>query len=453
MDFNIGVEVFAYLGINIIYIYAKHCFLMAFFKKLRFGYQRRYQATLLFYYGVAISSFLMINNANINMAVGIICTFLMSLCYESKMHNRVIAILFLIILGAGGEFITLFTFDFFVGEHTNFPNDSVTMLIIVMTSKLVLLLVVKILEPFLQLIHHGERIALRGREYPHLLSYWASVLIIPLSSIFIMQTLAYMTINLLDSFKIRMVICVFLILIINTIVFYLYDKLLDAYAVKIENVLLTQQVEYHIEQYRQIKKDEAHVFEMKHHLKNQLIGVMSCIEANDPNGMEAIRKNITGIVGKIGTIERTVHTGIEVIDTIINYKSEIAASIDATIEAKSDLRQDYPVDAQIICVILGNALDNAIEACCELPDFTDRVIVVRVSEEKRSLYLSVKNPCARPLELKNGFPVTTKREKSVHGIGLRSIDKVVNEYGGLMTFGVSGGFFELSVILYNKHPL
>lgn len=453
MELNMGAQLIAYCGINVIYIYSKHSFLRAFFKGLRCGYQRRYQAVLLFYYVAALASFLIIKNATATMAMGIICTFLMSLCYEAKIHKRIIAVLFLMILGAGGEFITLFTFEFFSNSRVDFSNSSTQKLIMVMISKVVLLLIVKLLEPFLRLAYNEKLVTLSQKGYPHLFSYWASVVIIPISSIFVMHTIAYMTMNLADSHKMRMVVCVFLILIINTIVFYLYDKLLDAYAIKMENVLLTQQVEYHIEQYRQIKEEEERIFEVRHNLKNQMLSVVSCLESNRQDSVVEICRNIDVVIGKIGTVERTVHTGIEVIDTIINYKAEVASAAGSIIKVESDLCQNYPIDAQAICVILGNALDNAIDACREWPDATGRVIVVRFSEEKRSLYFSVKNPCSHPLELKNGFPVTTKKEKAVHGIGLRSIGKVVKEHSGLMTFGVKDGFFELAVILYNKHPL
>lgn len=84
-----------------------------------------------------------------------------------------------------------------------------------------------------------------------------------------------------------------------------------------------------------------------------------------------------------------------------------------------------------ICVILGNALDNAIEACDRLNDRKDRFIAVEVRNVKGQLLVKVQNSYNGIL-IKKGSHYHTTKESSHHGIGLGNIHKVAEAYGGFV---------------------
>ena len=98
-----------------------------------------------------------------------------------------------------------------------------------------------------------------------------------------------------------------------------------------------------------------------------------------------------------------------------------------------------------LCIIIGNLLDNAIEACLRIPDKAGRVIRIYAGVFKSQLYISVSNTMA-------GMPV--KNEKSYqttkganHGFGLMRIDKITEKYGGYINRQYEQGVFATEVML------
>lgn len=85
-----------------------------------------------------------------------------------------------------------------------------------------------------------------------------------------------------------------------------------------------------------------------------------------------------------------------------------------------------------LCVILSNALENALHACQPLVvSGTDCVIDVQFYEREKKLFLQVTNPCRGNIRFENGLPVSDRED---HGIGTRSIRAIVQRYGGVCSF-------------------
>ena len=80
-------------------------------------------------------------------------------------------------------------------------------------------------------------------------------------------------------------------------------------------------------------------------------------------------------------------------------------------------------------ILLSNLLDNAIEACEKLD--CNKVIRLKLVKEKQQMVLSVQNPVAVPVEIKNNDIQTGKGDKKNHGIGLKNIQMVLDKYGGI----------------------
>ncbi len=108
-----------------------------------------------------------------------------------------------------------------------------------------------------------------------------------------------------------------------------------------------------------------------------------------------------------------------------------------------------------IGIILGNALDNAMEACRKLKaKEPDAEAFVRISSfQKRELFfLKVENSFDGRLARKSQeeFPITDKADKKSHGIGLANIKSTAEKYQGTMDFMVKGRVFILSVMMKNE---
>ena len=102
-----------------------------------------------------------------------------------------------------------------------------------------------------------------------------------------------------------------------------------------------------------------------------------------------------------------------------------------------------PVDSGEFSVVIANALENAIKACCQLPE-EQRIIVCKCIYRPK-LMLAITNPCKDDIVFsKEGIPLSKEKE---HGIGTRSIMAFCKKYGALCSFSMEDGEFTLKIVL------
>ncbi|WP_374937176.1 ATP-binding protein [Bacillus clarus] len=104
-----------------------------------------------------------------------------------------------------------------------------------------------------------------------------------------------------------------------------------------------------------------------------------------------------------------------------------------------------------LCIILGNALDNAIEACKKVLDMNRRFIHIHIFRKKVYLIIKITNSRAteRFVHEKKLFH-TTKEDKINHGFGLQNINKTVQKYDGHLHIKTTDNTFYLSIIMKNS---
>jgi len=127
-------------------------------------------------------------------------------------------------------------------------------------------------------------------------------------------------------------------------------------------------------------------------------------------------------------VDTLISTGNITLNAILNSKLSLATSKNINVNAKVNVPETLPVSEIDLCVMIGNLLDNAVEACEKLKNNEKRFIRVYIDVKKSHLYISVTNATVGKSR-KEG--VAFKTEKSgFHGFGLLRIDRVVAKYGG-----------------------
>lgn len=104
-----------------------------------------------------------------------------------------------------------------------------------------------------------------------------------------------------------------------------------------------------------------------------------------------------------------------------------------------------------LCVILGNTLDNAIEACQKLSTEEPKTITVTGNCNSGFLFLTVRNPVAQNVTIQNNHIVTTKANKTLHGFGLYSLHSVVKRYDGEVKLSSTDDCFTVDIDLCLKN--
>ncbi|MCM1165699.1 MAG: GHKL domain-containing protein [Lachnospiraceae bacterium] len=107
-----------------------------------------------------------------------------------------------------------------------------------------------------------------------------------------------------------------------------------------------------------------------------------------------------------------------------------------------------PFEAGDVCIVLANAVENAINACAKLPEGERYINISAECADNRRLFVAVKNPCADAPEFdENGLPAVDGRSEE-HGIGLRSVNRVAEKYNGFLRCKVENGEFVFRAALF-----
>ena len=142
-------------------------------------------------------------------------------------------------------------------------------------------------------------------------------------------------------------------------------------------------------------------------------------------------------------------TGNEVLDTILTEKNMLCRSRGVRINSMADGRGLEFIKAHHLYALLGNAIDNAMEAVQNLPE-DQRDIIVAVKRTGNLVSIHVENRCAGPVDMRGGLPVSTKGDRDYHGFGMLSMRTVAEQYGGTLTVRVEDGVFQLDVIMADE---
>ena len=148
------------------------------------------------------------------------------------------------------------------------------------------------------------------------------------------------------------------------------------------------------------------------------------------------------------TEEQTVfsNTGNLIIDSIINSKLSEAVDKDISVSAHVMLPTEVKINTDDIVVILGNLLDNAIEACERLS--TGKRLELMLKYEDGCIIVSVRNSFDGNINRKGNVFVSLKSDKALHGIGLQSVRHTVEKLNGEMKISTTKNIFSVDAILY-----
>ncbi|WP_255374246.1 GHKL domain-containing protein [Tissierella sp. P1] len=145
-------------------------------------------------------------------------------------------------------------------------------------------------------------------------------------------------------------------------------------------------------------------------------------------------------------IDTVLKTGNLMVDAILNSKLSMAISQGININAKATVPKNLQVADVDLCVIIGNLMDNAMEAAIKLENPEDRFIRVYIREMKGQLYISITNSVGGEVKKVNLEYISTKLGLN-HGFGLKRIDSIVNKYNGFINRQNEEGVFATEIIL------
>ena len=175
-----------------------------------------------------------------------------------------------------------------------------------------------------------------------------------------------------------------------------------------------------------------------HDLHNH-IGVLRQFLTHEKYG-EAVRY-LDELQAPVRNLTATVWTGDETADYLINSKAAMAEEAGIRFQAQVEFPRRTNIRSVDLCAILGNLLDNAIEAARQVTDPSGRTVALTIRRIHQMLVIKVENSFAAAPVQEGGELKTTKTEGGLHGWGLKSAQTAAEKYDGMVQAGVSGEVF------------
>lgn len=225
------------------------------------------------------------------------------------------------------------------------------------------------------------------------------------------------------------------ILYINLVMCVFIEVLNRSHEREREAEIARQQLELQKNYYLDIMERQEETRSLWHDIKKYMASMEALVGSENKEEAQQCLDNIQSAFSEIANI---VDTGNKLIDSILTYGVKKAEEFAVTIrpEIWVDSKIDFP--ATDLFVIIGNTLDNAIEACCQIEDEATRIISVGLHQKNHLLLYEISNPY-------NGKK--TQKPGKIHGYGLKNVEACVERNDGLMSISKENGVFAVSIQL------
>ncbi|MEA1974706.1 MAG: GHKL domain-containing protein [Bacillota bacterium] len=387
---------------------------------------------------LAIALNVVIEKSNVLLIISFGIFFIIAyLFYNGKIHIKMIMAIFIVIFSYLMELIAALVIVAVFGNVLyDIRHNMMLLLLGGIISKILLIFFAEIIIRFRK--NNASQVSLRS---------WLLILSIPVFSVVLSVTSVYEPI-LKDEFSVISVLACVSIVYINVIVFYLFDSIVfqvnenNQFRFR-EKQLLIQKNQYEnvIDGYNQVKR-------VRHDMVNHLL-VLDGYLANQQyhEALEYIHKlNDELDFGKRGIVSSNV-----AIDALIGNGKLKAAKEGIDFECEVMIPRKLKIDEMDICIVLGNLLNNAIEACIRIDD--ERVskrIMLKMYYKRKYIFLEVENSYdLSTIKKKNGRFVSSKlyREKDEIGIGMGNMEKIVEKYEGVYQIDLPGEMFIVKIMM------
>lgn len=207
-----------------------------------------------------------------------------------------------------------------------------------------------------------------------------------------------------------------------------------------------QQIRAQAEHYKNLADANYEVRRFRHDFKNIRIAIEKLLAQGEYDEALALIRQCSDSLENPGGFHPLFDTGNGIADALLTDKQEKAAQRNTQIVFQGAIPPESlsPTD---LCVILGNSLDNALDACQKLPNQDSKTISVNCKCCSGFLFLSITNPIAEKVTIRDNHIATTKENKTLHGFGLYSLHSIVKKYDGDIQLTSTGETFTISIDL------
>ena len=232
----------------------------------------------------------------------------------------------------------------------------------------------------------------------------------------------------------------------------LYDMLLTV------SILLAQGLLFQSRKYRREAELEAHLRRQEHqqfqrfeqssdYIRHQCHDMKHLIEALriNTNTLES-QALLSELETSISDYDASMNTGNATLDAILSDTWRRCRNDQIQWTCMANGSGLFFLSDFDLYVLFGNALDNALEHLKQIKDPEKRILSVNIRRHQKLCFITIQNYCMDIPHFENGLPVTSKKDKALHGYGSKSIRSIVEKYHGSLSIQAENHSYILSVM-------
>lgn len=377
--------------------------------------------TYVLFYIMTVSLYLVFHNPTINVISNILGMFIITLVYSDVLKKKIVVVILIYLVNMLCDSIAVLSFtNYIVGEELNEIVEVITFLLILISELIV------------------EKIVDKKNRYALLPTHVTFLLLIPLSSIIMLYIMT------MERFNHRSVLIYssFGFLIINMTAFYLYNAIAESYSQKLERDLIEQKSKAYANQLDVIMQSQEKIRSLQHDMKHHMRELKNiAVKIENTNMIEYLDKMENFMANPI----EHVYSGNKEIDSILNFMIQNAKKVLKEVNVQMCIPDNLVCHSFELNVILGNLLENAIEAAKQTEE---KKLNIHLVLNRGILFIYIQNSFLKKFEINNNRIFTSKNERDKHGFGLKNVKRMVEIHNGTMSIYEKEDRFHVDVMLY-----
>jgi flagellar basal body-associated protein FliL len=200
--------------------------------------------------------------------------------------------------------------------------------------------------------------------------------------------------------------------------------------------------------YTLVNEKQQEIRSIRHEMKNHLACIHGLYKADKLDEME---QYITQLIETSEVSSDLLDTGNDIVNAILNEAQSRYRKERIAIRLEGGFPPQLHIAPMDLCVIIANIISNAVEAIQRLEQKEEEFhyVDMKISSFKNELYINVRNPIDEKIHIVNGVPVTSKKDKDLHGFGISNVIQRVEKYQGSFQFHIENNEFCVEISLKN----
>ncbi len=369
------------------------------------------------------------------LGLGVITAFVFALVYSVKIHFAIISSVLFVMIQAGAETIITLLSGMLMGEETlDFLQDDEIFLGMGLICKFF---------SFILIFFVSKRI---GKVELGVSKGVSTLLIVqPIATVFVTLVILKCTYELESIPAILFSAVAVLMIASNLVTLFLIHRQKDYVESKAKLSFANEQIKNQLAHYEELYRYQNEIRTFRHDIKNKLLSVSGLLADGQ------IEKAVEAVKGEADFLDEAnngiINSGNPAVDAVLQSKLTIADRKGIKLDFSVKLSGEIKVDLLELGVLIGNALDNAIEATENIEDSTDKTIFASIITMGGRIVVSVENPVKAEVDTKRIG--TAKPDKINHGYGLKSIKTIAQKYDGDVFVSCEGNIFTTSINICN----